>query len=517
MAEIFYKPTGAWAADFIPFYKDGRFRLFYLQDWRNIPEHGEGTPWYQISTDDLVHFEEHGEMLARGTKDEQDLYVFTGSVIEELGQSQGRLASKQSHGDSKQSHRDSKQYHIFYTGHNPYFRAQGKPEQGVMHAVSDDLLTWRKIPEDTFYAPQALGVQAVAYEMHDWRDPFVFWNPDAGEYWMLLAARSKSGPSRRRGCTALCASRDLKHWEVRDPLYAPGLYYTHECPDLFKMGEWWYLVFSEFSERLVTRYRMARSLSGPWLTPPDDQFDGRAFYAAKTTSDGSRRYLFGWNPTREGNKDYGSWHWGGNLVVHEINQRPDGTLSVCVPEAVDRAFGIPTPATLQPGLGTCTATSNGIRLDGTGTFACAVGSVMPEQCRIDAEIVVSDAARFAGIMLRVSDDLEKAYYIRIEPSRNRLVFDMWPRPGDVPFMPELERPLVALTPSARGTALSPDQAVLPGHHAYKLQVYVEGTVCVVYVNGEVAMSTRLYNLPQGKWGVFVEDGVAEFHHVQHTM
>ena len=189
MAEIFYKPTGAWAADFIPFYKDGRFRLFYLQDWRNIPEHGEGTPWHQISTDDLVHFEEHGEMLARGTKDEQDLYVFTGSVVEELGQSHGD--SKQSHADSKQSHRRlaSKQYHIFYTGHNPYFRAQGKPEQGVMHAVSDDLLTWRKIPEDTFYAPQdddpipqAIGVKAIAYEMHDWRDPFVFWNPDAEEY-----------------------------------------------------------------------------------------------------------------------------------------------------------------------------------------------------------------------------------------------------------------------------------------------------------------------------------------------
>ena len=61
-----------------------------------------------------------------------------------------------------------------------------------------------------------------------------------------------------------------------------GLYFTHECPDLFRMGEWWYLVFSEFSERCVTRYRMARSLAGPWLAPAEDTFDGRAFYAAKT-------------------------------------------------------------------------------------------------------------------------------------------------------------------------------------------------------------------------------------------
>ena len=83
--EFFYRPECAWAADFIPFYKDGTFHLFYLLDWRDKHKHGEGTPWYQISTRDFVHFTEHGEMLHRGTMDEQDLYVFTGSVIKARG------------------------------------------------------------------------------------------------------------------------------------------------------------------------------------------------------------------------------------------------------------------------------------------------------------------------------------------------------------------------------------------------------------------------------------------------
>ena len=147
-----------------------------------------------------------------------------------------------------------------------------------MHAVSDDLLHWTKQPGEMFFSP------GDNFESHDWRDPFVFWNPEAKEYWMLTAARLKTGPSRRRGCTALSTSRDLVHWTVRDPFWAPGLYFTHECPDLFKMGDWWYLVFSEFSERMHTRYRMARSLKGPWLTPANDTFDGRAYYAAKTAS-----------------------------------------------------------------------------------------------------------------------------------------------------------------------------------------------------------------------------------------
>ena len=42
----------------------------------------------------------------------------------------------------------------------------------------------------------------------DWRDPFPFWNEEAGEYWMLLAAREKAGPDNRRGCIALMTSPD---------------------------------------------------------------------------------------------------------------------------------------------------------------------------------------------------------------------------------------------------------------------------------------------------------------------
>src|SRR5678816_2855288 len=103
--DFFYKPADAWAADFIPLYDNGVFQLFYLLDWRDVKNHAEGTPWYRVSTTDFVNFTEHGEMLARGTVDEQDLYVFTGSAIKANGQ-----------------------YHIFYTGHNPHLRKQGKPE-----------------------------------------------------------------------------------------------------------------------------------------------------------------------------------------------------------------------------------------------------------------------------------------------------------------------------------------------------------------------------------------------------
>src|ERR1041384_6402821 len=165
MHDFFYRPVGAVAADFIPHHDGRRFCLFYLKDFRDRERHGEGTPWYRVDTEDFVHFRDHGEMLARGTEAEQDLYVFTGCVLSAGGTN-----------------------HIFYTGHNPHLRRAAKPEQAVMHAVSDDLTHWTKLPEDTFFAP------AEGYEPHDWRDPFVFWNEEKDEWQMLLAARTQVGP-----------------------------------------------------------------------------------------------------------------------------------------------------------------------------------------------------------------------------------------------------------------------------------------------------------------------------------
>lgn len=470
---IFYKPQDGWLADVIPFYWQGQYHLFYLKDYRNVEVFGEGTPWFHLTTCDFVSFTDHGEVLPRGTREEQDLYVFTGSVIEHDGQ-----------------------FHIFYTGHNPHFEKEDKPVQAVMHAVSDDLFTWCKVPADTFFAP------TDRYEPHDWRDPFVFWNEEAGEYWMLLAARLKSGPPRRRGCIALCASHDLQHWQVREPFWAPGLYYTHECPDLFRIGEWWYLVFSEFSEACVTRYRMSRSLAGPWLVPPnhDDAFDGRAFYAAKTTSNsgissvtGANRYLFGWNPTREGNKDYQRWQWGGNLVVHAIHQDVDGSLAVAVPETVKQAFHASIPVSFTSGLGNYLAQSNRVTMESFDRFSCASAGTLPDTCLIRATMVFTEGTRSCGLMLRISEDFELGYYVRFEPARQRLVFDAWPRAGDMPFMHELERPV-------------PLQAGQP----VELNVFIDSTVCEVYACGKVALSTRLYDHVQGNWGVFVSDGQVEF-------
>jgi beta-fructofuranosidase len=465
---ILYKPQNAFAADFIPLYAKGRYYLFYLHDWRDTANHGRGVPWYLISTSDFVNFTEHGEVLPR--KPERETWVFTGSAFQA---------------------QDGK-YHIYYVGHNSDLKKEGQPEEVILHATSDDVVTWTRVAGDIFQSPGG------KYEIDDWRDPYVFYNAEAKEYWMVFAARITSGPKRRRGVSALAASRDLKKWEIRDPLYAPGLYHTHECPDLFRMGDWWYLLFSEFSDASKTRYRMARSLSGPWLTPSDDTFDGRGYYAAKTASDGQRRFIFGWLATRGDSKGFGddkSWNWGGHLVVHELIQQPDGTLRSRIPDTVDRAFDQPAPPPrFATGVGEWSVDGDAVRVSAPGRFASAVAAgLMPEECRIEASVTLEPGTRAAGIILRASDDQDAGYFVRIDGVRNSLTYDMWPRRGDVPFMQELERPLK-----------------IEAGRPVDLKIIVDGTSAVVYAGDQVAMSVRMYKHQRGAWGVFAEQGRARF-------
>jgi beta-fructofuranosidase len=309
---------------------------------------------------------------------------------------------------------------------------------------------------------------------------------------MLLAARKPHGPGRHRGCIALAASPDLQSWETRAPFWAPDLYYTHECPDLFRIGEWWYLVYSTFSERHITHYRMSRDLVGPWLAPADDAFDGRAYYAAKTAGDGrQRRYLFGWLATREGERDDGRWQWGGNLVVHEVVQRADGTLAVRVPQTVCDAFQHPIALSSQPVLGEWTEGGGRFHAQAKGRFSALTLGELPQECLVELEVTPGPGTVSAGLLLRTTGELEGYYQLRLEPGNQRVTFDRWPRPGDQPFISE--RPL----------ALAAGEPV-------RLRVLVDDTCVVAYANDKVALSCRMYDHRQGQLRLFVTEGEAQF-------
>ncbi|MBN0038568.1 GH32 C-terminal domain-containing protein [Cellulosimicrobium cellulans] len=457
----FYQPTDAWVGDVIPWQEGGVFHLFYLHETRRTPK--DGMPWHRVVTDNLVDFHDAGEALASGGPSAADFNVYTGSIVVD----------------------DEGTHHAFYTGQNPaHVGADGRPLQVVMHATSSDgMRSWRSHPEETFGA-------TPGYETGDWRDPFVFWDAQAGLWRMLITARHDHGPERRRGVIAQCVSRDLSTWEAAAPFWDPRRYVAHECPEVFQWGEWWYLVYSEFSDAFTTRYRMARSLEGPWLVPEHDTLDGRAYYAAKSAERDGRRFFFGWIASREGATDDGAWQWAGTMSVLEAEQREDGTLVFHPTRELRDTFA--EPVDVVP------AGTSLVAPDGLASVLSPADA--PAAFRLTARFDVAQGTREVGLLLRASPDGDEGYVLRLEPHRQRLVLDRWPRrqtgteqwqiSGDVPFAVELERPC----------------ALDLGEH--ELEVIVDGDLCVATVDDATVLSTRLYDRTDGRVGAFVGEGTA---------
>lgn len=459
---VFFKPADGWVGDLIPFEKDGEFWLFYLHEVR--ADRKPGTSWNLVTTKDLVQFEDQGVSLHHGGEHDPDFNAYTGSIVCD----------------------ESGIHHLFYTGQNPRnLGSDGAPLQLVMHATSTDgMKTWVKHQELTFGAPDG-------YESGDWRDPFVFRDEGAGQWRMLLAARHAGGPERRRGVIAQCVSPDLMTWEHTRPFWDPRRYITHECPDVFSWGDWWYMVYSEFSESFTTRYRMAKSPNGPWIVPDLDSIDGRAFYASKTAERDGRRFFFGWIASKEDNRDDGVWQWAGTMSVLEATQNPDGTLAFSFADELVESFWDEIPLTFNRELPATLTVPDG--------YAAVVShQTLPPQFYAKLTLQIAPGTTECGLLLRSTADGDRSYVLRLEPKRGRLVFDRWPREitgdaqwhvsGDVPFEIELERPC----------------DISPGEHT--LEVAVDGDLCVAVLDRQVSLSTRIYDLPDGRIGVFAGEG-----------
>lgn len=470
-----FRPPTGWVGDVIPFELDGTAWLFYLLDERPSAatlDRPLGMPWAAVTTTDFVDFEDRGIVLPSGGPEATDFDCYTGSVIRD----------------------DDGVFHLYYTGHNPRITVSRDGTDGdaqvVCHATSyGDLTTWTKHPDWDFPA----GPQ---YAPQDWRDPFVFRPSEDGPWQMLLAARRVNEPFRRSGVVARLESDDLVTWRDAGAAWDPHRFITQECPDVFQWGQWWYLVYSEFTDSFCTRYRISDSPDGPWRAPQDDTVDGRAFYAAKTIELDGNRYFIGWIATKQDQEDAGPWQWAGTMSVLQAHQRSDGSLAFDLPDSVKDAYGERNDVTAQ-----FTSTHGAAPIVGAEAgdrYSAWMGPSAPADCMIAVEIDIAPGTQSCGVLLRASDDGEEGYALRLEPQRNRLVLDRWPRGrtgseqwqvlGDVPHAVELERAV----------------DLSPGKH--RIEIHLDHDICVAVVDGQVAVSTRLYDRPEGRLGLFAQDG-----------
>ena len=435
-----FRPAFGRLADTIPFYWKGQYHVFYL-----LGNVGPVT-WEHVVSTDLVHWKELPTALRPDPSDPDGPdggHMFTGSVVEGNGT-----------------------FHIFYTGHNP------RNPQGlelVMHATSPDLVTWTKHPEERI-APD--GVHYANAQNSDFRDPYVFWNEEEKQYWMVVFARDAKTNGEVQG---LLRSPDLKRWEQAEPPEgAPG----QECPDLFTIGGRHYLIGGGF-------YTWSDRYHGPYHKPPvSGDIDRPNIYAAKRMFDGKRHIWVGWVWDIPSGRDGGDMAWGGTMCLpRELHAGPEGQLYSKPADEVVAVFQR-TVLSLRdkPRLVESRAkwSYDGSGLKGKpGQIGSQIAFEVPDNYLLECTCRMDPQARLA-VALR---EQAGAGGYRLTLDAGKGVASL----SGNGFNYQRPCPIDTSAP-------------------VKVQAFVQGTIIECFINDEYAQTCRAYDHPTGKLGFSVAGG-----------
>lgn len=426
---IHFRPKVGRLADTIPFFHNGEYHIFYL---RAI----EKVPWEHIVSSDLVHWKElPTALVSDGPPDSFDgFHMFTGSVTEK-----------------------DNGYHIYYTGWNP---KNPNGREFVAHATSDDLITWKKHPEDAFKG------DGEHYENTDFRDPFIAWNEEEKQYWMMVCARDAKTSKPVQG---VLKSKDMLHWTQSAPLQMdpPIGEGTPECPDVFKIDNLFHIIHSPSAG--YTDQRFATAMGGPYKPPASPHIDTPILYAAKRMFDGKRHIIHGWIRDLGGDVDGGDFQWGGDLcVAREVYAGADGQLLFRPAPEIVAVFGNKIAEQKAPALNTPINVPDNYMAD------------MSVQLSRDAEL---------SIVFREQGEANTGYRMVLRPGKQEAAF------------------IGKTFDYARPVALDTSKPI-------RLRAFVQGSIIECFINDAYAFTCRAYNFRSGALTFRAKTGDAAVKSVQ---
>jgi beta-fructofuranosidase len=464
--QIFYKPANGITGDPMPFYdeQEKKFDVFLLTSTPN------SSGVHLTKTKDFASFEQLSSVINIGNSESWDAGIGTGSCM-----------------------KNGTQYVFFYTGFSKH-----TPSSVVLKATSGDLQNWTKASSFRIEAPNG-------FEQGEFRDPCVYFDDTRGKYVMLIGSR-KAG----KAAIARFQSGNLNDWQPIEEIVAttsdnPQVFeietdsWITECPDIFKMGDKWYLVFSRLNRDMhrKTFYRIADNPNGPWRICRDadghhETFDGLYLYAAKTVSDGANRYISGWASTGQQFNAIGELDWGGCLITHKIVQQSSGKLYPTIPAAVDDKFSEPVEYKDLKQIGNVSG--------GNGNFTLNGGKVVfnrnTSSVKIEMTIDASATTKKFGIAFGAYENQQDTYDIMFDLTANN----------------RYELPALFMYHGSEEHNFTP--LIVPQNKIFDVKIILEKSLCVMYVNNNVSFTNRISNMNQNPWMIFADEGTAKFLNVK---
>ncbi len=471
----YYKPYSGFIGDPMPFFDpvSKKFIVSYLQEYRpNLA--GTYHPIWAVCTEDAVHYESLGEIIPCGGITAQDAALGTGSVIWS---------------------EEQQLYYFFYTG-NKYLPSASENAEAVQYATSPDFKTWTK--NELF----VLRGNDYGYSQNDFRDPEIF-RTDDGVYHMIVATKVGS-----KGTLAEFTSTDLQAWTsagaFMNMMYADRFY---ECPNVFKMGDWWYLVYSEKHAAIrKVQYFKGKTLdalkactandAGIWPDDHEGFLDSRGLYAGKTASNGTDRYLWGWCPTRSGKDNTktdngaGEPDWAGSLVAHKLIQHADGSLTLGPAPLMAERYNLAHDVKVMRQQGTVAQVGEEWTLSGDANILL---NRLERHNHLHMVVTTATAEdKFAISLCRgtkmTSDADSSVYYslvVNPEGATTRKINFEQEGEGGKGFIADIDSYMFRT----------------PTDNVYEIDIFTDNSVMVMYINDVLCYTNRVYCSAKNCWSI----------------
>lgn len=443
--------------DPMPYYEDGVLWAYFLDDVRQWGD-GGFHPISLLKSEDFLNFEEHSRVIPfDNDKNSIDNALGTGACIKA---------------------KDGK-YHFWYTGHNsnsgtglPYY-------EKMQHAISDDKIHWTKL-NDGFYG-----------DTNDFRDPHVVYIEELDEYWMLVSQLKNS-----LGQLHWYKSNDLSNWRDEGTFYSNSKgFYNMECSTLIRFKGYWYLTFNEQGEHRVMHYRYKKNLSDTWIVPEVDYIDDEGLYAAKLCGDENRLFVYGWLGTKGRSTDTGNLGWGGNLVGHELYQKENGELGV---KPIEEVFNDVSHRYPHKTLDTQEIVTK-LDFETSGYNSLVFEPFKSNRySRLSFDFTPKSKGGYAGLMFNTAsnDEVGNIAYM-FDGVNNKVTFynniksktDFGDKNFEIPFTFENGKTI-------------------------HIDFFYENQSATMYVNGERALTERVYSLKGKSFSIFAKDKKCTFHNVK---
>ena len=280
-----FRPEGhnVYAGDCMPFEHEGTYHLFYLYDRRrHNSKYGLGAhQWAHLATDDLTNWYEYPMAISIDAQYEGS--ICTGSFLHNAGQ-----------------------FYAFYAVR----MSDGSPAQ-ITWSVSDDCIHFEKTNKTLTLSER--------YDQGSARDPKVFHGED-GQFHMLVT--TSLNDETRKGALAHLVSSDLENWIEQEAAFVVVNDHAQpECPDYFKFGDWYYLIYSLNGQ---ARYVISKKPFTDWIELDNNTIGTVSLRVPKIApfnkADEKRLIAAGFIPVM-------SDGYGGEISCLEVFQNADGSLA----------------------------------------------------------------------------------------------------------------------------------------------------------------------------------------------